>query len=201
MRCATARKRLSDAFDGALPPGAQGRLEAHLKTCGACRAYRDDVGRIQTETRLADDRPPGSWGDFEKRLEAKLASAAAGRLAVEASSAARRRLAWAAAGAMILAGLTGWYLLQRPGPAVYGTWEAAADVLEPLMDAAEASPEMANRVDREVRTLIDDMTPVTDTEAAALPAADPLFWESLSDEDLRAIVSELEDETGRGGPQ
>jgi anti-sigma factor RsiW len=201
MRCATARKRLSDALDGALPPGPQGRLEAHLKRCCACRSYRDDVGRIQAETRLADGRPRGAWDDFEKRLEAKLASAAAGRVAVDPPFAVRRRWAWAAAAAMVLAGLTGWYLLQRPGTAMSGTWLADDDVLDPLMEAAEASPETASRADREVRALIDDMTPAPDAEAAVLPAADPLFWESLSDEDLRAIVSELEDETGRGGPQ
>ncbi|MGB8958762.1 MAG: hypothetical protein WCC00_07100, partial [Candidatus Aminicenantales bacterium] len=67
--------------------------------------------------------------------------------------------------------------------------------------AAEASPDAAGLVDGEVRALIEDVTPVPDTEAAVLPAADPLFWEGLSDEDLRAIVAELESETGRGGPQ
>jgi len=34
-----------------------------------------------------------------------------------------------------------------------------------------------------------------------LPAADPLFWEGLSDDDLRAVIAELEAENGRGGPR
>jgi hypothetical protein len=46
------------------------------------------------------------------------------------------------------------------------------------------------------------MTPaVPDADAVLLTDADPLFWEGLSDDELRDIVAELEDETGRGGPQ
>jgi hypothetical protein len=44
------------------------------------------------------------------------------------------------------------------------------------------------------------MMPAEDADAVVLSAADPLFWEGLSDDDLRDIVTDLEDETGRGGP-
>jgi hypothetical protein len=44
------------------------------------------------------------------------------------------------------------------------------------------------------------MAPAPDADAAVLAAADPLFWEGLSDDELRAVVSALEEETGHGGP-
>jgi anti-sigma factor RsiW len=201
MRCTAVRKRLSDALDGALPSGRKGRLDAHLRTCEACRAYREGLDRIQAGSRLPDDRPREAWAAFERNLDAKLAAAAAGGRAVGVPFAARRRWAWAAGAAMVLAALAAWHVLQRPGTAPTDVWAASDDILDPLVLAAEADPEVAGQVDREFRALIEDMTPVPDTEAAVLSAADPLFWEGLSDEDLRAIVTELESETGRGGPQ
>ncbi len=201
MRCATARKRLSDALDGALRPGGKPGVEAHLRTCQACRAYREGLDRIQAGSRLTDDHSRGSWAVFERNVDAKLAAAAAGRRRVSVPFAAPRRWAWAAAAAMVLAVIAAWYVLHRPGSASTDVWAATDDVLEPLLLAADASPEAAGRVDREVLALIDDMIPVPDIEAAVLPAADPLFWEGLSDDDLRSIVTELEAETGLGGPQ
>jgi anti-sigma factor RsiW len=202
MRCASARRRLSDAFDGALPSGRKGRLDAHLGSCEACRAYRDRLDRIQAGSGLAADRPRESWTAFEKNLDAGLAAAAAGKRAVGVPFAARRRWAWGAVGAvLVLAALAAWHGLQRPATALTDVWAATDDVLDPLLQAAEASPEAAGLIDREVRALIEDLTPVPDTEAAVLPAADPLFWEGLTDDDLRAIVTELESETGRGGSQ
>jgi hypothetical protein len=103
---------------------------------------------------------------------------------------------------MVLVGAVIWYALLRPRPAVIEAWVPYEDVLDPLVQAAEADPELAALVDREVRAAIDEMTPaVPDADAVLLTDADPLFWEGLSDDELRDIVAELEDETGRGGPQ
>ena len=194
MRCSTVRKRLSDALDRALPSGSKGRLDAHLRTCEACRAYRERLDRIQAGSRLPDDRPRESWAAFERSLNAGLAAAGV-------PFAARRRWAWAAAAVMVLAVLAAWYVLQRPGTAPVDVWAAADDVLEPLLQAAEAGPDAAGRVDRELSALIEDVTPVPDTEAAVLPAADPLFWEGLSDAELEMIAADLNKKTGLGGPK
>jgi hypothetical protein len=102
---------------------------------------------------------------------------------------------------MVLAGGAVWYAFLRPGTALPETWAAYEDVLDPIVRAAETNPELARRVDGEVRALIEEAAPAPDADAAVLPAEDPLFWEGLSEDDLRAIVTELEDETGRGGPQ
>lgn len=199
MRCGAARKRISDELDGALAPGGRDRLEAHLRDCPACRSYRAGLGRIQAGAKLPDVRPSGSWAAFERCLDAKLDATKAGRASVGVPFAFRRRWAWAAAAAVILAGVALWYALPRPGRALPATWAAFDDVLDPIVLAAEANPELAGQVDRQVGALIEEAAPVPDTNAAVLPAEDPLFWEGLSDDDLRAIVRELEDETGHGG--
>jgi hypothetical protein len=111
----------------------------------------------------------------------------------------RRRWAWAAAAALILAGLGIWYALQRPEPALTDAWVPYGDIIDPL--AAVAGPELEAFVDREIRALVEDAAPAAGAEAAVLPAEDPLFWESLDDEDLRAVITALENESGRGGPQ
>ena len=199
MRCGTARKRISDELDGTLAPGGRDRLEAHLRDCPACRSYRDGLGRIQAGADLRDVRPSGSWAAFERRLDAKLAGVEAGRASVGVPFAFGRRWAWAAAAAVILAAAV-WFALLPPGTALPETWAAYDDVLDPIVLAAEANPELAGRVDREVGALIEEATQVPDADAAVLPAEDPLFWEGLSEDDLRAMVTELEDKTGRGGP-
>lgn len=201
MRCGTSRKRISDELDGALGPRKRLRLEAHLRTCPACRAYRNGLGRIQAGVALSDARPSGSWASFERALGAKLDAAGAGREPVRVPFAARRGWAWGAAAAMVLAGAAVWFALLRPEAAVTETWVAYDDVLDPLVQAAEASPELAGLVDREVRASLEELTPAPDAEAAVLPAADPLFWEGLSEDELRAIITVLEAETGSGGPQ
>jgi len=191
MRCQTARKRVSDELDGALPSGRGVRLEAHLRTCRACRVYREDLERIQAGTGLAE-APAGFWTAFERELEARLSAEEAGRKRVEVPFAAGRRWAWAAGAALVLAGVSLWLALPRPGPAmIEEAWVAADDILDPIVRAVESDPELAGRIDRELQASIEEMSPV----------ADPLFWESLSDDELRAVVTAMEKESGLGGPQ
>jgi anti-sigma factor RsiW len=198
MRCRTAQRRLSDALDGALPAALQARLEAHLRACPDCRAYRDRVRRLQERAALAPARPDASWAAFEAALEVRID--AQGERLRPAARRRRRVLAWAAASASLLVGLAAWWMLRRPAPVRVETWTAYADVLDPLMMAAEADADTAGRVAREVGAQIEELTPAPDLEALVLPAADPLFWEGLSEDELRGIVADLEKETAHGGP-
>jgi hypothetical protein len=94
-----------------------------------------------------------------------------------------------------------WFAFLRPEAAVTETWAAYDDVLDPIVLAAEASPSLAARIDREILASIDAIGPAPDDETAMLPATDPLFLEGLSDDELEAVVRELENESGRGGPK
>ncbi len=169
MRCRTARKRISDELDGALPSGRGVRLEAHLRTCRACGVYREDLERIQAGTRLPE-APDGFWAAFERKLDAKLAVVEAGRKRVEVPFAAGRRWAWAAAAALVLAGVSLWLALPRPGPAmIEDAWVAADDILDPIVRAVESDPELAGRIDRELQASIEEMSPVEERRRPGCP--------------------------------
>ncbi len=201
MRCGAARRRISDALDGSLRPGRRPGVEAHLRTCADCRSYRQRLERLQAEVRPPADRPADFWAAFERDLASRLVPAGKGNGAVGAPFAARRRWAWAAAAVLILAGAGIWHVLRRPITAPAEVWAAYDDAVDPLLQAAEADPELAGRVDLEIRASIEELAPVVDPDADALLASDPLFWEGLSDDELRGVVAELENDLGHGGPQ
>jgi len=201
MRCGAARRRISDALDGSLRPGRQPGLEAHLRTCADCRSYRQRLERLQAEVHPPADRPAEFWASFERGVASRLEPRGGGRGAVGAPFAARRRWAWAAAAILILAGVGIWHVVRRPITAPAEVWAAYDDAVDPLLQAAEADPDLAARVEREITASIEEMTPATDLDADALLASDPLFWEGLSDDELRGVVAELENDLGQGGPQ
>jgi len=201
MRCRTALKRISDDLDGRLDARRRARLAAHLASCPACRDYRSDLERIQAGARLPLEPREGSWADFERRLEVRLDAAEPGRERIAVPFAARRRWAWAAATAVVLAGVSLWLALPRPAPPLTEAWLPTDDILDPLVRAAEADPELAGRIDREIQASMEGILPARESGDAVLPAADPLFWESLSDDDLAAVVAALEKDSGLGGPQ
>jgi hypothetical protein len=134
-------------------------------------------------------------------LNGRLDAATPGRGRVSAPFGARRRWAWAAAAAVVPAGILLWLALPRPVPSLTEAWLPSDDILEPLVRAAEADPELAGRIDNEIRASIEETRPALESAETLLPAADPLFWEGLSDDDLRAVIATLEKESGLGGPQ
>jgi anti-sigma factor RsiW len=204
MRCRRAEKLLSDDLDGTLGPARKARLGSHLGACPACRAYRDRLALLRKALGAPVERPDPYWAGFETRLAARLdkGEEGPGRLAGRAPLPGRRRLAWASAAVSALAVLAAaWLAFLRPRPAVLAAWTAGDDPFAPLYFATEADPELARAVDQEIRASIDELVNAPDADAAALRAADPLFWEGLSETELDAIAEALERENGLGGPR
>jgi anti-sigma factor RsiW len=202
MRCRTAEKRLSDSLDRALSPRMRARLDAHLAKCPACRATRDTLLRLNEAAGPPAERSEEYWAGFERRLEARLDQEPAGRRAVGTPFPGRRRLAWAAAGFVLLAAVAAaWFAFLRPAPVLTAEWLPDADPLAPILLEAEADPEFERAVEGEIRVSLEALSPAPDADAAALSAADPLFWEALSDEELEAVVAGMERESGVGGPK
>lgn len=201
MRCRTAERRLSDGLDGVLGPRKRARLEAHLRSCPACRATRDALARLQAEAAPRAERPDEYWAGFERRLEARLDGVPAGQRGVGVPFPVRRRLAWAVAGLALVAAAALWFALPRPRPDLTAAWLPAEDPLAPLLFEAESDPELGRAVEREILSSLEALSPGPGADSAALVAADPLFWEGLSEDELGAIVAAMENEEGRGGPK
>ena len=200
MRCGKADKWLSDDLDGVLPARRKARLDAHLGSCLACCASRDELARLQAASGGPADRSPDYWAGFERRLEAKLDAIGSGKAAA-APPAAWRRWGWAVPAVLFLAAAGVWLALDRKGAGLTEAWIPAGEGLFPMIEAVEADPGLEQEVDLLVRSSLAELAASVDADAAVLSAADPLFWEGVSDEELRAIASELEKESGPGGPK
>lgn len=201
MRCRTAERRLSDGLDGALGPRKRARLEAHLRSCPACRDARDALARLQAEAVPRAERPDEYWAGFERRLEARIDREPAGRGEVGAPFPVRRRLAWAVTGLALVAAAALWFALPRPRPGLTAAWLPTEDTLAPLLIEAESDPELGRAVEREIQSSLEALSPGPSADSAALIAADPLFWEGLSEDELGTIVAALEKEEDIGGPK
>jgi anti-sigma factor RsiW len=200
MRCGETEKWISDDLDGALSPRRKARLEAHLGSCPACREYRDGLARLQAAAGVPAERSPEYWAGFARRLEAKLDAIGSGKAAA-APVAVWRRWAWAAPAVLVLAAAGVWLALGRKGAGLTEAWIPSGEGIFPMIEAVEADPGLEQEVDLLVRSSLDDLVGSVDADAVVLSAADPLFWEGVSDDELRAIASELEKESGPGGPK
>ncbi len=205
MRCDKARRWISDGLDGALRAGRAAELERHLERCAACRAYRRDLEIIDAGAggRPVDGPASGTWEDFEERLGRKLAAySRPGRL--EPRRPGFRQWAWASAAvasaAAVVLAILHFGLLRPEGGTDADRLPNGSSLAWVLMEA-EGDPELALLFDREVRASIEELTLGPDEDFPAPFVDDPLFWEGLSEEELRFIASELEAETDRGGPR
>src|SRR5216683_945356 len=62
--------RLSEYVDGELGVADAAALEAHLPSCGDCRATLEELRRVVTRAGKLDDRPPAAdlWPEVATRL-------------------------------------------------------------------------------------------------------------------------------------
>lgn len=198
MRCEKARRWISDELDSALAAPWKARLEDHLAGCPACRAYHEDLEilAVGVRSRPTDEPPTDYWPGFGKRLERKLASPV--RPARPAPRPGFRRWAWAGAASLIVVAAAIYVALFRPVAEPDAPWLPNGNSLAWILLEAEGDPDLTSLLDREVRASIEEMTVGPDENIPVPFVDDPLFWEGLSEEELRFIASELEAETDRG---
>jgi hypothetical protein len=94
-----------------------------------------------------------------------------------------------------------YFAVVRPDGGVEIAWNNYEDPVTRILLEAEADPEFGALVDREVASAIEEMTPIRENgpEFAIPLAEDPLFWEGLSDEELRYIAGEMGKNDALGG--
>ena len=72
MNCQSARKWISQELDAELAPRRRALLRAHLDSCPACRAVRDEWARIGVQLRdrraARAQTPEAAWADVRRAI-------------------------------------------------------------------------------------------------------------------------------------
>lgn len=70
MACPIFKEKISSYLDGMLGPDGKAEVENHLKSCGRCREYYDEISRSVETVRGLDDIEPPPW--LKQRVMAKI---------------------------------------------------------------------------------------------------------------------------------
>jgi anti-sigma factor RsiW len=194
MSCRKWERRISDSMDGKLSEKASRGLEVHLAECPPCRAYRARVERIQRGTAVRERPfvPDGYWDDFSARLRARLESpGGGGRPPVLERQG--RRWAWLGAAAAA-AGVLIFFQVFRPVPSsIMEPW-SYEERLDTAGQAALEGGELAGELDESVLASIQEDTGVLSSDELPPLADDPVFWDSLTDDEAAVIDREIAEE-------
>lgn len=199
MRCGTAKRRISDALDGALGEGPAARLERHLRGCPGCRAYHQGMSRIQAEAAgLADPGlAPEDWAALSQRLEGRLAREGMGRS--RPLRPAYWKAAWAGVGLLALLFALAYLAGLRPRTAIVPVPLSFEDSVARVMGEVGANPDLAGAFAREIAASIAEAVQPEGGEETVSFGDNPFLWEALTDGEVGYINAELEKELGRGG--
>jgi hypothetical protein len=74
MKCQQIERWLSDSVDGAISKKEKTIIEAHIETCPACRAFRNQIEKINEEAKNLDapEVSPAQSREFVSRLRSAL---------------------------------------------------------------------------------------------------------------------------------
>jgi len=145
MTCDECTDRLSDAVDGTLDAATAAAVDAHLRTCAACRATRQDLETIAASARTLErhEVPPDAWARIAARLERPASSPL--RAWLPGGSDARwRGLAAAAAVVLVLAAAgAGWLVARGTAPAAPTADVAATTTTDDAIQTVETELSLA----------------------------------------------------------
>ena len=99
----------------------------------------------------------------------------------------------------MLALLGTWLIVLRPGRLREPAFVSLEDSLTPLFHEVGADPELESSLNQEIVASIDDSVRLSERESAISFGDNPLFWESLSEQDLQAIEASLRNKRVHGG--
>ena len=197
MRCKKAEKWISDGIDGRLSDKKRVNLESHLAACASCRAYREGLQDIQKESQsLCRPQPaPEYWQDSISRLKAGLqAGKGAGIKVQEIRSPSflfQRKWAWAGAAALLV-GAFGLYIIlsspkARPEIAAFSFEDAAKRIDQEIAGSPEFEKDLNSMIQDSIYENIGDLMET----ANPFRFENPLFLESLNEEELQALDSAI----------
>jgi hypothetical protein len=74
MKCQRIEQWLSDSIDGVISVKQEAKIKAHIVTCDSCRAFRDQIEKINEEAKNLDTKemPSPQVQEFSARLRSAL---------------------------------------------------------------------------------------------------------------------------------
>jgi len=192
---------MSDEMGGCLSERRRARLAAHIEKCRECRLYRTrlEIAGRESGKILHPVLGEGYWEDFETRLRSRLESAAIGPKQTVAPVRTLRpawRWVWAGATVTVLAVLA--ILVQPPRrPADVFLAFYPGEAVVSFENEMTGNPVMQENFNRILAASIEEAVRDSEAERNGVLWDDPLFWESLSLEEMEMIESDLMGENGR----
>jgi hypothetical protein len=198
MRCKKIEKWISDGIDGRLSAEKRTILESHIAACASCRAYREHLENIQKESQglLRPQPAPGYWQESISRLKAGLRAAqGAGTKVKEIPSPSflfKWKWAWAGAAALLVVALGLYFILSSP--------KARPEMMAVFLDDAIAgidqeigdNPELEKYLNSVLQDSIYENIGEINEAANPFHYENPLFLESLTEEELLALDSAIQ---------
>jgi hypothetical protein len=200
MRCWKIEKWISDGIDERLSPEKQMILKIHLSECASCRAYRERLETIhkESQTLFTPRVAPEHWQESLSRLKAGLeAEEKTGRKSRERWMPAifpKWRWAWAGA-ALLLAAAVGLYFVLSGPPArqemVAFSFE---DAINGIDQEIKNNPELEKYFNSFIQDSIHEHVGEISEVVNPFRYENPLFLESLNEEELQLLESALKEE-------
>lgn len=118
--------RLSEYLDGELDDEQRTALQAHLATCGDCRATLEDLRRVVARAKALADRAPAGdlWSGIARQIRREHVPDVRDRLVHRRFSLTVGQLLAASIALALVSGSAAWVAL-RPGPTVNPTMATA----------------------------------------------------------------------------
>lgn len=203
VACEKYRRWLSDELDGELDAARARRLVAHLRGCPSCLLYKKKLKDLQEEAvGLGQPSPPPEyWKDFSTRLTSRLLAEA--REKKQWTWRQRGvRYAWVGAATFLIAGLSlAFFLLFRPERmAREATFLPFERFLEHVYQEIGGDYRLTELFNLAMMDFLGEEFGRNGPALRLYFPEDPLFVESLSEEEVEFVGREIEKETKwRGG--
>lgn len=181
MTCSDFQERIGDYTDGALDRTSSEALDAHLKTCAACRAMAEDFRDIRLAALGLEKQtpPPRVWAKLSERLDAERRRPRWMEAAWQSLDFAWGRPLTVAAMLLVVGGSSWvlWQQLPRRQPAQIATQPATAADAD-LVQSVETELKLA---EEHYEKAISGLEQITRSEGAALdPQVAAVLQKNLS---------------------
>ncbi len=193
MSCQKIRRWISDDIDKGLSAEKRRLLESHLATCASCRYYRLNLALIQEESPglIRPQITPGYWQESISKLKAGLRAREESGTKIKAvpSPVFSFKWQWIGTGAVALLVVAFGLYFVLSGPLADPEMMAFSfeDAIDGIDQEIGGSPELDKDLETVIRDSVYDQIRGFEDVVNPFHFENPLFLESLSEEELQIM--------------